>query len=169
MAKKAAAKKIQVKMLKDVPGTGQRGDVVQVTPAFFNNKLLPSRSAEVISDEEVAAQESEKAAALAQEKIEATALKEALELKTLELKRKAGPDGHLFGGVNAKNVMEEIVSQFPGHNSFWNKKSVKITGLTNGDGKKMRGDIKVLGEFGAEISLTKDIQSSVKLVVVPEE
>ena len=105
----------------------------------------------------------------AQEQAEATELKEALEAATMELKRKAGPNGHLFGGVNAKAIMEEVESQFPGHDAFWKRKSVKITGLTDGNGKKIRSDIKETGEFGAQIALTKNIKSKIKIVVVAED
>ena len=79
------AKKIQVKMLKDVPGTGQKGDVVLVTPAFLQNKLIPTHSAELITDEEVARENAKKAATVAEEIAEATEVKELLTTKLLKL------------------------------------------------------------------------------------
>ncbi|CAB9521131.1 Binds to the 23S rRNA (By similarity) [Seminavis robusta] len=174
MAKKkggggAATKKIQVKMLKDVPGTGQRGAVIMVTPAFFQNKLRPTKSAQIISDEEVAEEESEKAAAEAEEKAEAMAVKEWLEAQVLQIKRKAGPEGHLFGGIGGKVILRELQKSDPSHADFLKSKAVKVVAVTDENGKKMRQDIKILGDFGAQIALAKDIKGAIKISVVPEE
>jgi large subunit ribosomal protein L9 len=171
--KKAAAgptktKKIQVKMLKDVPGTGQKGDVVLVTPAFLQNKLMPTHAAEVITEEEVAVEQAQKAAALAEEKAEATVVKELLETKVLKLKRKAGPEGHLFGGIGPKTLMEEVESQFAGHEAFFNRKTVKIVAIKDATGQEMSHDIKQTGDFEAQIALTKDIKGSIKISVIAE-
>ena len=168
-AAKKAAKKIQVKMLKSVPGTGQTGDIVQVTPAFFQNKLQPSRSAEVISDEEVKKEQSEKAAAKEQERQEATAIKDILDGTTINIERKAGPDGQLFGGIGPKVIMDELLNKLAGHEEFLNRKGVKVVAVTDENGMKMRQDIKHTGEFGAQIALTSDISSTVKIAVKAQE
>lgn len=163
----AASKKIQVKLLKHVAGTGQAGDVVMVTPPFFNNKLRPTKSAQLISNEQV---ELEQAAAdLAEEELQnkATSLKEQLEGEPLVLTRKTGPDGQLFGGIGAKNIIDELKAT-TGAADFMGQKGVKITGLTDGEGKKMRGDIKHTGSFKASISLTKDIRATVEIEVKAE-
>lgn len=158
-----SSKKIQVKMLKYVSGTGQKGDVVMVTPAFFQNKLRPTQSAQIISDDEV---DKERAAAAALEKETketAQSLKEEIEKLELVLPRKAGPDGQLFGGVGPKTIMEELKKKVD--NSFLDNKGVKIQALFDVDGKKMRGDIKHTGEFQSTVSLTKDIIAKFEVVV----
>lgn len=165
----AASKKIQVKMLKAVPGTGQKGDVVQVTPAFFNNKLRPTQSAEVISDEQVQEENAKRDAEASAAKAEAMALQEELQAEPLTLKRKAGPDGQLFGGIGAKVIMEELTSQFSSHKDYLGRKNVKIVALADENNKKMRGDIKHTGDFGIEIALSKDIKANIKVSVVSEE
>ena len=165
----AASKRVQVKMLKAVPGTGQKGDVVLVTPAFFNNKLRPTQSAEVISDEDVQKENLERDAEAAAAKAEAMALQEELQAEPLTMKRKAGPDGQLFGGIGAKVIMEELVSQFSSHEEYLGRKNVKVVAFTDENDKKIRGDIKHTGDFGIQISLSKDIKANLKISVVPEE
>lgn len=161
----AAPKKVQVKLLKHIAGTGQAGQVIQVTPAFFNNKLRPTKSAVLISDDEVA-EEQAQARQDEQERVaQATAIRDALSERKLELQRKAGPDGQLFGGIGPKNIMEELKSMLGDEGELIGAKGVKITSLLDGNGKKMRGDIKHTGEFVAMLSLTKDITAKVEIVV----
>lgn len=165
--KDAKAKKIQVKLLKTVQGTGQKGDVVQVTPAFFQNKLQRTQSAEIISDEEVEKMESTKEAAEKEELEKATVLREALEENTITITRKAGPDGQLFGGIGAKVLMEEVQNSL--QDEFLNQKGVKITAIMDGNGKKMRSDIKHTGDFAAKLALTKSISAEFRISVHAEE
>jgi len=167
--KDAKAKKLQVRLLKDVPGTGQKGDVVLVTPPFFQNKLQRTHLAELISDDEVKEIESEQAAQKKEETEHATALQEQLQDWTLTMKRKAGPDGQLFGGIGPKLLMEELQTQFVDLVFFQQQKSVKIVAMMDENGKKMKGDIKHTGEFAAKLSLTKDIAAEFKISVEAEE
>ena len=146
-------------MLRHVAGTGQAGDVVLVTPAFYNNKLRPTQAAQIISDEQVQ-QEQAAAAAEAQEQLQtATTLQERLQALTLTLERKAGPDGQLFGGVGPKVIMEELKQVVVEDAHFLDSKTVKITALLDHNGKKMRGDIKHVGRFAANVALAKDISA----------
>lgn len=161
----AAAKKIQVKLLQHVAGTGQAGEVVRVTPPFFNNKLRPTKLAVIISDEQVAQEQKE-----ANEKSEhalktAKAVKGQLENLTLKISRKAGPDGKLYGGIGAKVIVEELQKVCSTHADYLGSKSVKIVNIADSNGKKMRGDIKTIGEFGATLSLAKDISAKIDLIV----
>ena len=162
----AAVKKIQVKMLKYLEGTGHVGEVVMVTPAFFNNKLRPTSSAVIISDEEVAKERAEGEALEKETNAKAESLKERMEDLCLKLKRKAGPDGQLFGGIGPKTIMDELNQVLA--DDFLHHKGVKIAAITDSDGKDLRGDIKHTGEFGATLSLTKDISSTFAIIVDAE-
>jgi large subunit ribosomal protein L9 len=140
--------------------------VIQVTPAFYHNKLLPTKSAELISNEEMKEQQ---AVAAAKEKAineKANALKEKLSGITLQIKRKVGPDGHLFGGIGAKAIVDELKTIIK--DDFFDKKGVKVQAITDEEGKKLRGDIKQTGNFSAAISLTKDISARIEVVVASE-
>jgi ribosomal protein L9 len=136
-------------------------------PAFYNNKLRPTQSAVLISDEEVQKEQVKAAEADKQTRETAERLKELFLSKSIVFKRKAGPDGQLFGGIGAKAIMEELQSTF-GEEEFLSRKSVKVTSLLDADGEKIAGDIKHTGKFGATISLTQDLSAKIEIEVEGE-
>lgn len=138
-----------------------------VTPAFYNNKLRPTKAAVLISDEEVQKEQVKAVEADKQTRETALKLKEELLSKIISFKRKVGPDGQLFGGIGPKAIMEEVESMFGGE-EFLTRKSVKVTSMLDADGRKITGDIKHTGEFGATISLTQDISANIKIEVEGE-
>ena len=163
----AAPKKFQVKLLKHVAGTGQAGDVVLVTPAFYNNKLRPTKSAEIITDEAVKQEQAE-----AKEKEDAliaaaTEVRAELEDFCLVIRRKAGPEGQLFGGIGPKVIVEELSKQLP--KKLWDEKGVKIIDLMDEQGTTIRGDLKHIGKFRGNISLTSNISGSLNISIEAEE
>jgi len=157
--------KVQVKMLKHVPGTGSVGDVVMVTPAFFNNKLRPSGSAERIDDETVAAErrakDEERRAALDAAK----SMQDKITDINLQLSMKAGPEGHLFGSVGHKTILTELRNQFP---KGALGKRVKIVSVKDENDKEVtdhHGDIKDLGTFTVRVELLKDVEAKFAVTV----
>jgi large subunit ribosomal protein L9 len=159
----AAPKKVQVKLLHHIAGTGQAGEVIQVTPAFFNNKLRPTKLAKMISNEEV---EQEQAKRNEQEEVltaKATEIQSKLAEKIVTFSRKAGPDGKLFGGIGQKNVMSELQNILK--DDFLKQKFVKVSEMLDENGKKIRGDIKKTGSYAARVVLSKDISAKIEIVV----
>lgn len=159
--------KIQVKLLKHIAGTGQAGDVINVAPAFFRNKLEKSGSAIRISEEEVEQETAEKKQKDAEERASANDMKEKIESMTLNLMRKAGPEGHLFGGIGYKIILGELKNEFP--KGALDAKYIKITQVKGEDGKVLKHDIKDIGEYEATISLLKGISANFKVSVVADE
>jgi large subunit ribosomal protein L9 len=162
----AAPKKIQVKLLKHIAGTGQAGEVIMVTPAFFNNKLRPTKSAEIISDEQVEKERAESKARQAALNAAANEIVDTLQDFVLSIRRKSGPDGQLFGGIGPKLIMEELSKQLP--NALWSEKSTRITKLMDDEGQTLKGDIKHIGTFSADVSLTKEVTAHVEISIVEE-
>ncbi|GKY92501.1 hypothetical protein MPSEU_000220500 [Mayamaea pseudoterrestris] len=162
----AAPTKLQVKLLKPVPGTGQKGDVVHVTPAFYQNKLQPTRAATLISDEQVATEQSIKVAQVNEMNEKAQALANTLGADDFELiiQRKAGPDGQLFGGIGPKVVLTELQAVLK--DDFL--KSVKVKSLVDDEKKPLQGDIKHVGSFSATLELTKEITATFPVIVKAE-
>lgn len=158
--------KIQVKLLNHLAGTGQAGEVIMVAPAFFQNKLQKSGIAIRISDEEVAKEQSEKAVEDKEELDAATSLKEKIEGMELNLPKKAGPDGQLFGGIGNKHILSEMKSGFP--KGALNAKHIKITSIKDDEGKKLKHDIKHVGEYTSSISLLKGVSADFKISVTAE-
>lgn len=159
--------KIQVKLLKHIAGTGQAGDIINVAPAFFRNKLEKSGSAIRISDEEVEQETTEKMQKDAAERASANDMKEKIDSMTLTLIRKAGPELQLFGGINYKTILGELKNEFP--KGALDAKYIKITQVKGEDGKVLKHDIKYIGEYEATISLLKGISAIFKVSVVVEE
>lgn len=159
----SSPKKIQVKLVKQVPGTGQVGDILKVTPAFYNNRLLPTQSAQIISDEQVAKERSDAEKASAELVAKARSMKEKVEGIQLTISRRAGPNGQLFGGVGAKTLMEEL--RIALEDDFLKAKHVKVASLLDEDGKKVRGDLKHVGDFRATVKLTSDCSASLKFTI----
>ena len=177
--------KIQIKMLTSVPKIGQAGDIVFVSSAVFQNQLQRQKKARLISAEEVALIEAEK------QKEEAEATQKAIDTKkmmeetmleslgeecstdqdicgvALTMKRKAGPEGNLFGGINPKMIMEALGDAFP--NGSWEGKQVKLTDMKDSDGKDVKKkDIKHTGEYTCIVTLGFDVDVTFILSVVAE-
>ena len=101
----------QVILTEKVENLGGIGEIVNVKPGFARNYLIPQNKAMRATKENVAYFESikknlEDANAKRQKEAEATAKK--LEGKTATLIRMASEAGHLYGGVNSRDIAEAI-------------------------------------------------------------
>lgn len=174
--------KIQIKMLETVPRIGQAGDVIFVSSAVFQNQLQRQQKARLISAEEVAQIEKEKEAdnqaQLEAAKATKQMIDDAMEAKprdnehnvcgiALEMKRKAGPEGSLFGGISPKMVMDALALTFP--EGSWDGKQVKLTGVKDMDGQDVKKkDIKHIGDYLLSVSLGRDVEASFILSISAE-
>src|ERR687894_1242539 len=101
----------QAILLKDVDTLGERGDVVDVSPGYLRNFLVPRQLAQPatpasIADAQRRAEATERAAEEAAAKAEETA---ALLRKTvLTISHQAGDDGRLFGSVTSQEIADAI-------------------------------------------------------------
>lgn len=155
--------KVQVKLLKYVEGTGSIGDIVLVAPAFFENKLKRTKSAILISDEEV---QTEK---LNLERSKKEQMQQALDMQCkiketiINFSKKAGPEGHLFGGVGRKDILEELRRKFP--LGTLEGKHIKVISLKRLDGEEIKADIKDTGSYLAMVSLLVDVNAEFRVEV----
>lgn len=102
---------MKIILLKDVPGTGKRYDVKDVSSGFASNYLIPNKFGIAATSSLIQKMEIEKKNALTNSKInENLALKNLGDLsgKSLTIKEKANEEGHLFAGVHAKEISEAI-------------------------------------------------------------
>ena len=101
----------QAILLKDVDKLGESGAVIDVSPGYLRNYLVPRKLAQpatpaAIADAERRRDAAEKAVAEAAAKAEETA---ALLRKTvLTISHQAGDDGRLFGSVTAQDIVDAI-------------------------------------------------------------
>lgn len=157
--------KLQVQMLKHVEGTGNIGDVILVAPAFFENKLRKTQSAKLISDAEVTEMRENREAALEQRRSAADKVASKMESATITFSKKAGPDGHLFGGIKTKDILAELQLTFPDDKDALSGKQVKVLSVTDEEGTALKHDIKTVGEFHAKVSLLTDVSVDVTVSV----
>jgi large subunit ribosomal protein L9 len=101
----------QAILLKDVDALGDRGDVIDVSPGYLRNFLVPRKLAQpatagAIAESQRRQEAAERAAVEAAAKAEETA---ALLRKTvLTISHQAGDDGRLFGSVTSQEIVDAI-------------------------------------------------------------
>lgn len=101
----------QAILLKDVDTLGGRGEVVDVSPGYLRNYLVPRKLAQPATDASIAesrrrVEAAERAAAEAAGKAEETA---ALLRKTvLTISHQAGDDGRLYGSVTSQEIADAV-------------------------------------------------------------
>ena len=101
----------QAILLKEVDNLGERGDVIEVSPGYLRNFLVPRKLAQPatpagIAESQRRREAAERAAVEAAEKAEETA---ALLRKTvLTISHQAGDDGRLFGSVTSQEIADAI-------------------------------------------------------------
>ena len=101
----------QAILLKEVDNLGERGDVIDVSPGYLRNFLVPRKLAQsatpaAIAESQRRREAAARAAVEAAEKAEETA---ALLRKTvLTISHQAGDDGRLFGSVTSQEIADAI-------------------------------------------------------------
>jgi len=137
---------------------GDVGDTVEVKSGYANNYLIPNGLAVPATKGNINQMKLVKQAAV---KVEARNIKEAEELaKKLEDLQvtfivKTGEEGKLYGSITNKDIAEKISEE----------RKIEI------DRKKidMQEHIKELGEYEIELKLYKEVRSSVKVIIEPDE
>jgi large subunit ribosomal protein L9 len=100
---------MELLLMKDVTGLGQIGDVVNVKPGFARNYLIPGGLATTVTAQ---AQMELKAAHARHEKArvetaeQLSRFRKQIETLSLTIVEKASDEGHLFGSVTAKTVLD---------------------------------------------------------------
>ena len=148
---------MEVILKDDIQGLGYKNDIVNVKPGYGRNYLIPKGLALLANEGNVKVHEEnlrQKAKKLEEEKNEAQKLADNIGELTLELKAKVGEKGKIFGAITTLQVADAL-----------KEKGFQI------DRKKITfdGDIKVIGEYMAELDLHKEVKQKIKLQIIPEE
>lgn len=180
--------KVHIQLLETIPSIGQKGDITYVSPAVYQNQLKKGNKARLITDEEIQRIEADKSEAdrllleaATRTKIE---LEEAMvdNLRedsqcsaessicgvALEMKRRAGPEGNLFGGVTPRMILDGLKERYP--NGSWDGKLVKVTTVRDAEsGKEVKTkDIKRIGDYTVTVMLWKEIDVTFILSIIAE-
>ncbi len=101
----------QAILLQPVDTLGERGDVVDVSPGYLRNFLVPRKLAQPATDAALAdaRRRAEAAERAATEQVERAEENAALLRKTvLTIAHQAGDDGRLFGSVTAQEIADAV-------------------------------------------------------------
>lgn len=105
---------MKVILLKDVKGTGKKGEIKEVSDGYARNFLLKKKFAVEASNTNVKELDEKKKS---QERKETIAFEEAvlmgkqMEEVNIEIFSKAGDGGRLFGSITSKEIAEQLKSQ----------------------------------------------------------
>jgi large subunit ribosomal protein L9 len=144
---------MKVILTEKVKALGTIGEIVNVSAGFARNFLFPQKLA-ILADEKNSNVLKDKQKALAKkisaEKGAAEAIKKKLEGMTVELIKKVGANGRLFGAVTSQEIAKELEK---------NGVSVERRLL------QFDGSIKSLGTYDVKAKLFNDVTANFKLKV----
>jgi large subunit ribosomal protein L9 len=148
---------MKVILLKDIKGTGKKGDILNASDGHARNYLLPRGLAKLATDSSVKELKHQQDSAdkrLQEEIDEAQALADKISEIEIKIISKAGKGGKLFGSITNKDIAELLEKDH----------GIKI------EKKKISMDtIKVLGSVYAEVKVYTGIVGKMKVMVVEPE
>jgi large subunit ribosomal protein L9 len=100
---------MELLLKKDVTGLGHEGDVVTVKPGYARNFLLPRGLATAVTPQarlEIQAARTRRERARMAEMERLGEVRKQIEAISLTIVQKASEEGHLFGSVSAKDVLD---------------------------------------------------------------
>ena len=149
---------MQVILLEKVVNLGGLGDVVKVKEGFARNYLIPHGKAKRATPENLKEFESRRAEL---EKAQADALSAAqdrgsrIDGVTVQVTRKAGVDGRLFGSVTTYDIAEAL--QVLGHEV--ERAAIRLP----------QGPLKAIGDYPIAVALHGDVVVHITVSVLGEQ
>lgn len=147
---------MKVVLLKDVKGTGKKGEIKEVSDGFAKNFLLKNGSAKVADNSAISENNTKKSATdfhKEMEKQAAQKLADTIKGKSVIVKIKCGENGKTFGSVTAKEISDELAKQ--GINL--DKRKIEL-----------KDAIKTIGTFEVTAKIYPEISAKFKVNVVGE-
>lgn len=146
---------VELLLAEDVASLGKQGDIVRVKPGYARNFLLPQGLATVATEANKRMVEKHRAR---QQEVAAQKLKslrglgDAISKYSVTLEANANEEGHLYGSIVAPDIA----------------KSLKSAGFeVTADNVRLEGPIKELGLYTVKIHLHAEVETEVKVWVVP--
>ena len=145
---------MKVILLKDVKGTGKKGEMKEVSYGYARNFLLPKKMA-IVADNTAVKELNEKNKAAenkAQKEYEAAVeLGKKMEEMNIVMYSKAGDGGRLFGSITSKDIAEQLKKQ---HGIVVDKRKVLLN-----------EPIRVLGSTNVEIKIHQKVITKIRVDV----
>jgi large subunit ribosomal protein L9 len=148
---------MKVVLRKDLEGYGFMGDIIEVKDGFANNYLiprglaLPATEGNVKHIKEILSQKRRK---LEREKAKAKEIAKKLEGLVLEIKKKAGEGGKLFGSITATDVLQAL-----------KEKGIELERKN----VVLRSAIKEVGIYTITVRLHREVSVDIKIDVKAQE
>jgi large subunit ribosomal protein L9 len=147
---------MEIILREDIDNLGARGQVVKVASGYARNYLLPRRLAVAATDANRKIVEQERQAHLRKEavlKTESEELAKLLANATVNIARKAGENGQLFGSVTAADIADALTAQ-----------------KFNIDRRKIHLEepIRALGDYKVPVRLHREVSVEVNVSVTAE-
>jgi large subunit ribosomal protein L9 len=148
---------MKVILQETLEGVGNLGDLLDVSPGFARNYLLPRKKAVEADNRNIKEFEHAKrvtAEKAKKERQEIEALAKKISTVSLTISAQVGKDDKMFGSVTAKDIAEGLVEQ--GYTV--DRRKIQLT-----------QPIKELGTFAIAIKLPRDVAASVSVHVVKKQ
>jgi large subunit ribosomal protein L9 len=149
---------MQIILMEKVVNLGGLGDVVKVKDGYARNFLIPQGKAKRATDANRKIFE-EKRAELERIQAEAIAAAQAqaekLEGLMVQITRKTGVDGRLFGSVSAHDI--------------WRRSKLRVSRSTRAPIRLPEGPLKTIGDTPVQIALHSDVVATVTVSVLGEQ
>lgn len=148
---------MEIILLKKVENLGALGNIVNVSPGYARNFLIPQGKAKMATKANIAEFEARRAeleAEAADILAAAQARKAQLDGMVITIQAKAGNEGKLFGSVSNHEIAEAI----------------KATGIAveRREIRMPEGALRHLGEFEIGVHLHSEVDATVKVIVEAE-
>lgn len=146
---------IQLLLIQSVDHLGKQGDIVEVKRGYALNYLLPQGLATIASKHHQRMVEKHRAKLQEIEKARLSSLRQLadnLSKQSITIEANANDEGHLYGSVGASDIANALKQQ-----GFH---------ITN-DQVRLEGQLKELGLYTVKIHLHAEIESELKVWVVP--
>jgi large subunit ribosomal protein L9 len=138
---------------KSVPGLGETGEVVEVSPGYFRNFLMPRKLAIEATDKNlvvVKQSKEQEARAAMREQREAEHLAEKMAKLPIRVALKAGENDRLFGSVTAADIADKL------HEAGYDFDKRKIA---------LDEPIKRLGLYTVHVKIHPKVEAKIKVLV----
>jgi large subunit ribosomal protein L9 len=146
---------VQLLLIQTVDPLGKQGEIVEVKSGYATNYLIPQGLATIATDHHRRMVEKHKAKLVEIQRkrlVGLQSLADDLKKKSISIEANANEEGHLYGSVGPDEIVKSL--------------SAEILTLTS-DQIRLAGPLKELGLYTVRIYLGNDIESELKVWVVP--
>lgn len=146
---------IQLLLIQTVDPLGKQGDIVEVKPGYANNYLIPQGLATFATDHHKRMVEKHKAKLMEIQRkrlVGLRSLDEELRKISISIEANANEEGHLYGSVGSEDFVKALRAE-----------NIVLTT----DQFRLSGPLKELGLYTIKVYLGHDIESELKVWVVP--